>query len=189
MTHCPSEQADSLETPRPRRHFLVRAAALVVAGLTVTVPSLIAAAYAMSPLCKRSKSTSGDDSFRFVGKTGGLTPGGAPQLFQVIGAKKDGWTTYPGIALGSVLVGLDQDGKLTCLNARCPHLGCTVGYQAAQKKLFCPCHAAAFALDGVRTNETPPRDLDRLEAEIRNKDEIWVRFQNFRSGTEQKIPV
>ena len=58
-----------------------------------------------------------------------------------------------------------------------------------QKKIFvCPCHNARFDLSGKRLDATSPspRDLDTLEMEIRG-DEIWVKFQNFRTGTAQKI--
>ena len=33
-----------------------------------------------------------------------------------------------------------------------------------------------------------PRAMDELEAEVRN-GEVWVRFQNFRKGSPEKIPV
>jgi len=31
--------------------------------------------------------------------------------------------------------------------------------------------------------------LDELAVEIRNGNEIWVRFQNFRTGVHSSIPV
>jgi hypothetical protein len=31
--------------------------------------------------------------------------------------------------------------------------------------------------------------LDDLVVEIRNGTEVWVKFQNFRAGTHDKIPV
>jgi menaquinol-cytochrome c reductase iron-sulfur subunit len=34
-----------------------------------------------------------------------------------------------------------------------------------------------------------PRGLDDLVVEIRNGTEVWVKFQNFRAGTHDKIPV
>ncbi|HWL09732.1 MAG TPA: Rieske 2Fe-2S domain-containing protein [Planctomicrobium sp.] len=185
-----SVEVKSAEDHPPRRSFLVKAAALLVAGVTATVPLFIAFGNVLSPLFRRSKTAAPtEETSYFVGKTGGLIPGGPPQILQVIGTKKDAWTTYPGIALGSVLVRLDDEGQIVCLNARCTHLGCTVGYQSTENRLYCPCHAASFSLNGERFNQTPPRNLDRLDAEIRNGDEIWVRFQNFRSGTEEQIPV
>ena len=54
-------------------------------------------------------------------------------------------------------------------------------------KFFCPCHAANFGLDGEVLDTPPisPRDLDTLEAEIRNGTEVWVKFQNFKWGTSE----
>jgi menaquinol-cytochrome c reductase iron-sulfur subunit len=31
--------------------------------------------------------------------------------------------------------------------------------------------------------------MDELEAEVRGNGEIWVKFQNFRKGVPEKIPV
>ena len=48
---------------------------------------------------------------------------------------------------------------------------------------------AAFDLDGRRTNEKSmsPRDMDTLEVEIRNQNEVWVKFQHFQKGIPAKI--
>jgi len=56
---------------------------------------------------------------------------------------------------------------------------------------FCPCHRSSFTLDGaILDPKSPsPRPLDDLPVEIRNGTEIWVKFQNFRAGTHDKIPV
>jgi menaquinol-cytochrome c reductase iron-sulfur subunit len=80
-------------------------------------------------------------------------------------------------------------GKPSCFNARCPHLGCTVNYKAAEQKYVCPCHDSAFTLDGDRNNDIPPRNMDPLEIEIRNEREVWVKFQNFRAGKEERVPI
>ncbi len=172
-----------------RRGFLKKAVAIVTAAATAAIPLMIGMTYFLTPLWKRKQDTGSGDGFRFVGKVGGLTPGGPPQLFQVVGVKQDAWTTYPGTSLGSVFVRMKEDGSLLCFNARCTHLGCTVGYQSSRNEFYCPCHTASFSLDGERTNQVPPRNLDGLQAEIRNKDEIWVHFQDFRGGTAEKIPI
>ena len=31
-----------------------------------------------------------------------------------------------------------------------------------------------------------PQDMDRLEVEIREKEEVWVRFEHFKSDISQK---
>ena len=59
----------------------------------------------------------------------------------------------------------------------------------AEKIYFCPCHTSEFKLDGTKQNDIPPRHLDTLEIQIRNGGEVWLKFQNFRATTPEKIPV
>ena len=43
--------------------------------------------------------------------------------------------------------------------------------------------------EGIARKSPSPRGLDELEVEIRSDNEIWVKFQNFRAGEKEKIPV
>lgn len=183
-SHQPPVEPDQLV----RRAFIVEAAACVVGAITAIVPGAVAVIYFLTPLLKK-KQAAADDGFRMVGTTGNLKAGGAPQFFQVFGVKKDAWTTYPSTSLGAVYVRKETDGTLNCLNARCTHLGCTIQYQPGKNDFFCPCHASSFSVEGERSNQIPPRNMDQLQVEIRNNDEVWVKFQNFRAGREAQIPV
>ena len=51
----------------------------------------------------------------------------------------------------------DAAGKLTQCSAVCPHLGCVVEWNAAEKTWDCPCHGSRFAPDGHVVNG-PARD-------------------------------
>lgn len=43
----------------------------------------------------------------------------------------------------------DQNGLLRMVSALCPHRGCTVGFNDAEKTWECPCHGSRFAPDGT----------------------------------------
>lgn len=182
----PAPQDDS-----ERRNFLVKFAAAAVGGIVALVPAIFGGGFVLTPLLtkKATDEADGSDGFLRVGSVSSLTPGGPPQQFKIVGTKQDAWTTYAETALGAVFVKLDEEGKPSAFNASCPHLGCTVNYKSDQQSYICPCHDSSFSVTGERNNEIPPRNLDALDVEIRNDNEIWVRFQNFRAGTSQKIPV
>ncbi|HVE99181.1 MAG TPA: FAD-dependent oxidoreductase [Mycobacteriales bacterium] len=42
----------------------------------------------------------------------------------------------------------DESGTLHSVSARCTHLGCIVGWNAAEKSWDCPCHGSRFSVDG-----------------------------------------
>jgi glycine/D-amino acid oxidase-like deaminating enzyme/nitrite reductase/ring-hydroxylating ferredoxin subunit len=42
----------------------------------------------------------------------------------------------------------DEDGVLHAVSARCTHLGCIVGWNAAERSWDCPCHGSRFGVDG-----------------------------------------
>ena len=48
----------------------------------------------------------------------------------------------------------DDAGALHVLSARCTHLGCIVGWNAADRAWECPCHGSRFAADGTLVPRT-----------------------------------
>jgi Rieske Fe-S protein len=66
-----------------------------------------------------------------------------------------------------------------------------VDYVPARNGFFCPCHNSTFKLDGaIADSKSPsPRAMDSLPVEIRGGKEVWVKFQNFRAGLAEKVPV
>ena len=175
----------------PRRGFIQKAIALVVGGISVIVPGVVGVVAVLNPL--RQRSQTGD----FVRLTllDALPEDGTPIRFPVIADRVDAWNRFPNEPIGAVFLRRtgEADQPVEAIHTICPHAGCIVEYQtgAGGGRLFCPCHAASFDLTGRRL-ESPshsPRDLDTLEVEIRGQGEVWVKFQNFRTGTSEKVAL
>jgi menaquinol-cytochrome c reductase iron-sulfur subunit len=115
---------------------------------------------------------------------------GAPQKFTVTSDRTDAWATYADTPIGAVYLRRIGD-EVVALNTVCPHAGCFVGLAPDRSRFACPCHKSSFDLDGVVNDPASPspRDMDVLETEVRNGDEVWVRFQHFLPGREDKTPV
>jgi nitrite reductase/ring-hydroxylating ferredoxin subunit len=58
----------------------------------------------------------------------------------------------------------DDSGRLHVLSARCPHLGCIVGWNGGDRSWECPCHGSRFAADGTLLQGPATSDLERLSS-------------------------
>jgi menaquinol-cytochrome c reductase iron-sulfur subunit len=118
---------------------------------------------------------------------------GVPRAFPIVDERQDAWVRYPKEPVGLVWLIRQADPKepVIAFTAECPHLGCAVNLSADRKFFRCPCHDSEFRFDGTPENKIPPRGMDRLEVEPLKGPEalIQVKFQRFRSQTEEKIPL
>jgi menaquinol-cytochrome c reductase iron-sulfur subunit len=145
--------------------------------------------YLLYPL--RRKSRQGD--FDSITRLGQL-PVGVPQAFPIIDERVDAWVKYPREPVGSVWLIRQPAGApepVIALSAECPHLGCAVNLAPDGKSLLCPCHTSNFDFQGKPLNKVPPRPMDRLEVKLSTGDdhEVLVKFQRFRTQSEEKIPL
>jgi glycine/D-amino acid oxidase-like deaminating enzyme/nitrite reductase/ring-hydroxylating ferredoxin subunit len=66
---------------------------------------------------------------------------------------------------GQAAVHRDEEGGLHAVSARCTHLGCIVGWNAAERTWDCPCHGSRFATDGRVLQGPALEPLESLEVD------------------------
>jgi menaquinol-cytochrome c reductase iron-sulfur subunit len=176
----------STAATEPRRNFLTGFAAMVIGAIASVVPVAAGAAALLDPL-RRSRSSS---DFIRVTRLSAIPEDGSPRKFTVEADRVDAWATYANTPVGAVYLRRTDSGVIA-LNTVCPHAGCFVGVAPDGSRFACPCHKSSFDLDGMINDpgSPSPRDMDSLEVEVRDGDEVWVRFQHFLPGREEKTPV
>ena len=184
--------ADPSPAPVPRRDFTRSAVATLTALAAAGVPFATGLMALLNPLRPEMQARlrpggSDDKGFFRVGSVGNV-PDGFPQAFTILADRKDAWNRFPSEPIGKVFL-CKQGDKMIALNSRCPHAGCDVDYQPGKSGFVCPCHDSLFTVEGARSGASPsPRDLDTLDVEIRG-EEVWVKFQNFKTGRPDKEAV
>ena len=173
------------------RRDLYRYGTIALGNLVALVLAVPGVAYLIDPL--RHKQRAGD--FDPLTRLGQLDEG-VPQAFPIIDERQDAWVKYPREPVGSVWLIRQPAGAkepVIALSAECPHLGCAVNLSADGKSFLCPCHTSNFAFDGKPLNQVPPRPMDRLEVKLSDgsspNSEVQVKFQRFRTQSEEKIPL
>lgn len=61
-----------------------------------------------------------------------------------------------------------SDGGFLAMSLKCPHLGCSVGWNESENKFVCPCHSSSFEINGNVSSAPAPRALDLLPLKIEN---------------------
>jgi len=195
MTEPAGSVSNENSTNEPsRRSFLYKAVTAVIGAVVGIVPVLAGIAFFFDPLRKRKviqgAANGGPEGFLKVGRLDAVPKDGTPVRFTVIiERRQDAWTTYRNEPIGGVYVRRNEQGEVVAFNTTCPHLGCAVDYLPGRGQFLCPCHDSAFGIDGVRTNKTPPRDMDTIEVdkEKLKVGEVWVKYMNFKTGEEHQI--
>ena len=157
-----------------------------VVALTLAVPGV---AYLIDPLRRKWK----QGGYEALTRLSQLTVG-SPQAFAIIAERQDAWVKYPREPVGSVWLLRQPAGSpepVIAFTGECPHLGCAVNLSGDGKNFLCPCHASRFDFQGKPLNRIPPRGMDRLEVSLSTDSdpEVRVRFQRFRTQTEEKTPL
>ena len=169
-----------------RRDFLVGVSAVAAGMLAMLVPIGAAGVALLDPLRRKQVSS----EMVLVARTSAIPEDGSPRKFTVTVDRTDAWAAYDDSPAGAVYLRRSGD-EVRALNVVCPHAGCFVGVAKDNSRFSCPCHLSSFDLDGAVDDPASPspRDMDTLDVEVRNGDEVWVRFQNFLPGRAEKTPV
>jgi len=169
-----------------RRRFLSGC----TAGLMALMTGLIfapAVAFVTSPLRRRRGAAAAGDDFVDAGALESI-PLGAWTLLPVEIVRQDGWAKTRQPRSVWVLVIATAPGEVRVLSPLCTHLGCPVAWSAGTSEFRCPCHGGIFSKEGTLVSGPPPRGMDSLDSQIRD-GHLWVRWQDFRISTPERIPV
>ncbi len=178
--------ADDAPRSPERRDFFKQATAVLLSIGALAVPVGAGLAVLLDPLRRKSQAR----GFVRITSLEALPDDNLPHKFPVIASRRDAWNQFPASRIGAVY--LRRQGKtIEALNVVCPHAGCFVNFLPESRSFLCPCHNSSFELNGhIKDPKSPsPRALDALQVEVRNDDEVWVRFQNFLAGEKEKIPL
>jgi nitrite reductase/ring-hydroxylating ferredoxin subunit len=170
--------------PDNRRGFLAKCLAIGFGAAALAVPTFSALAAFFNPW--RQKSAAGQ---WIRAASLAALPEGKPQRCPIIADRTDAWNSYPAEPIGAVFLCRDKDNKVVALQSICPHNGGCVSFDAEKGCFWCPSHGAMFAVDGRRLDEksVSPRDLDVLDVEVRDGNEVWVKFERFQDGIATKV--
>lgn len=190
----------------PRRGLLIQGLTALISTAIMAIPATLGGLFFLDPILRRKQAGGGaggagarkdEQGFlRLDVNREAIPADGTPVSVTVFDDIEDAWNRFRNVPVGSIWLRKVGDGPILAFSSVCPHLGCSVNYRRAENDFFCPCHTSAFGLDGRKSNEVPPRDMDGLEVSMRTDgredaagSEIWVKFQNFRRATAEKIPV
>lgn len=154
MSPAAGEQAD-LES---RRVSLLSRVIAVLASLASLVLGGIGLGFFLSPAFQRK-----EDGWVDLGRADAFKPD-KPTSVEYVERKKDSWVVTEKRSSAWVVM---KDGEdFTVFDPRCPHLGCPYRWDVKDKQFLCPCHTAAFAIDGKVLGGPPPRPLDRYPVKV-----------------------
>lgn len=91
-------------------------------------------------------------------------PIGVPTLMSFVRSKVNGWEKTAN-SYGVFIIRGDA-GEIKVLSNVCTHLSCRVNWDDATKEFRCPCHDAAFDINGGIIHGPQPRPMDEYEFKV-----------------------
>jgi menaquinol-cytochrome c reductase iron-sulfur subunit len=193
--------AEDSGSETPRRNFVVEFLAAGIGALVGLVPVTLGGLFFLDPLIRKGDKppegeAAGSEENPVVKENGflrltlgidALPADGTPIRYTVRDDIVNVWNKFLNQPIGAVWLRRIQN-QVLAFSTVCPHLGCDVEHRTSEGDFYCPCHTSAFDLEGVPLNVIPPRGMDTLEAEVRD-GRIWLKYEQFRGATSEKVPV
>lgn len=171
---------DAPNPPAPagsRRSFLgvLLGVASATVGALLGIPVV---RYLLYPLTSGSTASDWSDAGSLLEVTASPVP--VSRTLHLKG--RDGWQETE----SSPTVYLIRKGDtVQALSAICPHLGCTLPWDASRNAFVCPCHGGVFGPDGAHRSGPPRRGMDALQTKVTNGN-VTVKYQTFRLDVPNK---
>lgn len=104
---------------------------------------------------------------------------------------KDGWTAARDVLVGAAFVRRTgpNPADIDARSAICPHLGCAVSFDPAQRNYLCPCHDSRFALTGAKLSGPSERGLDDLPVQLAPDGRLKLTWVRYKMGSSTKEPA
>jgi Rieske Fe-S protein len=150
-----------------RREFVTIVTATVgtAMGVAIGVPSI---SYLLTPATKEQFT----DAWIPLGPLENF-PVGIPTLVSFVRTKENGWEKT--VNSYGVYVVRSEGDEVTVLSNVCTHLSCRVNWEDTSQLFVCPCHDAAFDINGEIVHGPQPRPLDEYEYKI-EEGNLYIHF-------------
>ena len=145
------------QSPHLSRNDFVKAVTGIIGTIMGVVIGLLAVGYLLSPALKSQGSK---DAWIALGPLENY-PIGVPTPFNFTRSKINGWEKT--VNSYGVFVIRKSESEVEILSNKCTHLSCRVNWSEEGSEFLCPCHDAAFDINGEVTGGPPPRPLDKFE--------------------------
>ena len=146
-------------TDKSRRSFLLSATGLVGAGVVLTLGGILGVSAVQPTLADLPR------QWVPVGRLGTFAIGSISTVMLNYTRTQAFHTEKVNVP---VLIRRDSEKDFLFFSSACPHLGCSVAWDAPTKRFKCACHGGVFDKDGNVVAGPPPSPLPRLPWKIEN---------------------